>query len=313
MPTLLVMSSGQASEMKTMSSKCVLTCMAAAFAEGVTYPVDFVKTRLQLQGEPGFRGQRYSFSGMALNIARTEGIAGLYVGCSAAIVRHMPYSSFRILAYEYARGFFFDDPATAPILAKAAAGMVFGGMGQAIVVPADVIKVRLQTDGRLVAAGKLAQPRYSGVIDAGAKIMAQDGFIGLYKGGLIAIQRAGICNLGELATYDTAKKLLVDYGFDPQSSVTHFWSGFVSGLVSALTSTPADVAKSRIMSQSRGPDGKYMYRGILHCWYKTVAEEGFFALYKGFFPGWLRLAPWQLSFWLAYERLRIMAGIGSFR
>mmetsp|Transcript_39182 Transcript_39182/g.96844 ORF Transcript_39182/g.96844 Transcript_39182/m.96844 type:complete len:97 (-) Transcript_39182:221-511(-) len=93
----------------------------------------------------------------------------------------------------------------------------------------------------------------------------------------------------------------------------HLLSAFCSGFVVSLFSTPADVAKSRIMNQKRGPGGSLLYRNTLHCWVTTVNEEGFLALYKGFFPAWLRLAPWQLVFWLTYERLRIVAGIGSFK
>lgn len=93
----------------------------------------------------------------------------------------------------------------------------------------------------------------------------------------------------------------------------HLLSAFCSGFVASLCSTPADVAKSRIMNQKPGPNGEVMYKGTFHCWVKTFNEEGFFALYKGFFPGWFRLAPWQLVFWVTYERLRIITGIGSFK
>ena len=86
-----------------------------------------------------------------------------------------------------------------------------------------------------------------------------------------------------------------------------------SGFVASLCSTPADVAKSRIMSQTAGPDGKMPYNGTLDCWRKVVANEGFTALYKGFMPGWLRLGPWQLVFWCSYEQLRILTGIGGFK
>jgi len=45
----------------------------------------------------------------------------------------------------------------------------------------------------------------------------------------------------------------------------------------------------------------------------VATREGPLALYKGFMPGWLRLAPWQLTFWVAYEQLRIATGIGGFK
>ena len=73
------------------------------------------------------------------------------------------------------------------------------------------------------------------------------------------------------------------------------------------------MAKSRIMAQAPGPDGKMPYAGTLDCWRKVVANEGPLALYKGFMPGWLRLGPWQLVFWCSYEQLRIITGIGGFK
>ena len=64
--------------------------------------------------------------------------------------------------------------AVACLLAKMAAGKNAGGIGQAIAVPCDLIKVRMQSDGRLVAAGKLDQPRYNGLFDAFTKIKAAE-------------------------------------------------------------------------------------------------------------------------------------------
>lgn len=59
------------------------------------------------------------------------------------------------------------------------------------------------------------------------------------------------------------------------------------------------------MTQKARPHGaEPQFRGILDCWSKTVKQEGFLALYKGFFPAWLHLAPWQLIFWTTCTRVR---------
>merc|ERR1712060_273629 len=197
------------------------------------------------------------------------------------------------------------------MVAKAASGMTAGGIGQAIAVPLDLIKVRMMGDGRLVAAGKLEKPRYSGLLHAFRTIYRVEGMRGMYTGCAPAIQRAALVNLGELTTYDTAKKAIVVHTGD--NLVCHLCSAICSGFVASLCSTPADVAKSRIMSQAKLPDGSMPYAGTLDCWRKVVANEGFLALYKGFVPGWLRLGPWQLVFWCSYEQLRILTGIGSFK
>ena len=74
-------------------------------------------------------------------------------------------------------------------------------------------------------------------------------------------------------------------------------SSICSGFIASLCCTPADVIKSRIM-QTNSP-----YKGLTDCIYKTVTEEGILSLYKGFYPIWFRLAPWQLIFWVSYEKL----------
>ena len=315
-------------------------------AEGTTFPIDATKTRLQLQGQAGYgMTQRLGFVAMLRTIIQTEGMKGLYAGVKPAIARHIPYTGFRAIGYEHIRGFFCGDlpKEKAPMWAKMASGITAGGIGQAIAVPMDLIKVskpflpsfvvsrvsfspsqrfatpfllatkqvRMIGDGRAVAEGTLKAPRYSGIVDAFQKIFRAEGMTGFYRGCWPAIQRAALVNLGELTTYDTAKNCFVEQMGD--NIVCHISSAICSGFVASLCSTPADVAKSRIMAQVPAADGTLMYRGTFDCWRKVVTNEGFLALYKGFLPGWLRLAPWQLTFWITYEQLRIVTGLGGFK
>jgi hypothetical protein len=80
--------------------KFCLTSVSSMCAEGATYPIDFTKTRLQLQGEAGFTGTKFSFFGMMQNIVKTEGMGGLYSGFTPALARHIPYTGFRAIGYE---------------------------------------------------------------------------------------------------------------------------------------------------------------------------------------------------------------------
>ena len=127
---------------------------------------------------------------MIANIVRTEGIKGLYAGVSPAMARHIPYTGFRAIGYEHIRQFYCGSvpKEQAPLYAKMAAGVTAGGIAQAIAVPMDLIKVRMQSDGRLVAAGKLSTPRYSGLGDAFRTIFKNEGMVGFYRGCWPAIQ-----------------------------------------------------------------------------------------------------------------------------
>lgn len=37
---------------------------------------------------------------------------------------------------------------------------------------------------------------------------------------------------------------------------------------------------------------------------QTVRHEGFSALYRGFLPTWLRMGPWNIIFFISYEKLK---------
>lgn len=54
-----------------------------------------------------------------------------------------------------------------------------------------------------------------------------------------------------------------------------------------------------------------LYKSSIDCVRKTVKQEGFVALYKGFLPIWMRMAPWSLSFWLTYEEVMSLMGAKS--
>ena len=50
------------------------------------------------------------------------------------------------------------------------------------------------------------------------------------------------------------------------------------------------------------------YKGSIDCLQQTISKEGFLALYKGFLPVWIRMAPWSLTFWLSFEEIRKLLG-----
>ncbi|KAI3816667.1 hypothetical protein L1987_16370 [Smallanthus sonchifolius] len=140
---------------------------------------------------------------------------------------------------------------------------------QVVASPADLVKVRMQADGRRVSQG--LKPRYTGFVDALSKIINAEGFRGLWRGVFPNVQKAFLVNMG----------------------------------------CPANVVKTRMMNQVGDEDGKFKYRNSYDCLVKTVRFEGFRALWKGFFPTWARLGPWQFVFWVSYEKFRLVLIFGS--
>jgi hypothetical protein len=93
---------------QALAQRLLLTAAAASIAESCTYPIDMVKTQLQLQSKLGAvhsavgaslpkaaAGQqpvRMGGWGIAKQLVQQQGLAGLYAGLSPAILRHLFYT-----------------------------------------------------------------------------------------------------------------------------------------------------------------------------------------------------------------------------
>ncbi|CAL1544678.1 unnamed protein product [Lymnaea stagnalis] len=297
--------------------KYTLSATAAVIAESVTYPLDLTKTRLQIQGEfsQDVHGKSSHHRGMiatAVGIAREEGVRKLWQGVTPALYRHIVYSGCRMSFYEMLREKVFKrgNDGSFPVWKASMAGLLSGAAAQFISSPTDLVKVQMQMEGKRRLEGK--PTRVKNTLHAFQQIVAEGGVRKLWTGWVPNVQRAALVNLGDLATYDTAKHTILSNTKLKDNYVTHTLSSACSGIVAALMGTPADVIKTRIMNQPTKNGKGLLYSGSVDCLVKTVRLEGFFALYKGFLPIWARMAPWSLVFWLSYEEVRKLAGTSSF-
>uniref|UniRef100_A0AAR2KXP4 Mitochondrial uncoupling protein 4 n=1 Tax=Pygocentrus nattereri TaxID=42514 RepID=A0AAR2KXP4_PYGNA len=287
-------------------SKFILSAFAATVAELVTFPLDLTKTRLQVQGEAGLREHgkpgpaRTVYRGMlstAVGIVREEGPLKLWQGATPAVYRHIVYSGGRMVAYEQLRESVLgkSEDGSFSVWKAAVGGMVSGAFGQFLASPTDLVKVQMQMEGRRRLEGK--PPRVRGAYHAFIKIVSEGGIRGLWAGWVPNVQRAALVNLGDLATYDSVKHLLLRHTSLEDNCLCHGLASTCSGLVAATMGTPADVVKTRIMNQPRDSSGRgLLYKSSVDCLVQAVKGEGFLSLYKGFLPTWLRMCcssvPW---------------------
>ncbi|GAB1600671.1 mitochondrial uncoupling protein 4-like [Argonauta hians] len=298
--------------------KYSLSAASAVVAETVTYPLDLTKTRLQIQGELASKSldsKHHQYRGMiqtAVGIAKEEGFHKLWQGVTPALVRHIVYTGCRMSFYEILRDHVFhkNPDGMLPVWKAACCGLTAGMLGQLVASPTDLIKVRMQMEGKNRLLGNPV--RVKSMYDAFCKITAEGGVRGLWKGWIPNIQRAGLVNMGDLATYDTSKHLILKHTSLKDNAITHFLSSVLSGIVAATLGTPADVVKTRIMNQPTKHGKGLLYTSSWDCVTKAVKAEGFLSLYKGFFPTWARMAPWSLTFWLSLEQMRKLTGASSF-
>ncbi|XP_044758642.1 mitochondrial uncoupling protein 4 [Coccinella septempunctata] len=297
-----------------------VSVLAAWNSEFVTYPLDLIKTRLQIQGEIAnkqeeklVKAPKRGMFRTTVGIVKEEGVTKLWQGVSAALVRHMIYSGTRIVSYITFKEKVFKKGKkdVFPIWQSAICGVSAGAFAQFIASPTDLLKVQLQMEGKRKIMG--LPPRVTGLFDAFNKIVKSSGYRGLWKGSIPNVQRAALVNLGDLTTYDTAKRFILRNTSLEDNHFCHLLASACAGLVAAGLGTPADVVKTRVMNQPLDEHGRGMiYKGSIDCLLSTIKNEGFPALYKGFFPIWLRMAPWSLTFWISYEEILKTLGAKQF-
>jgi solute carrier family 25 uncoupling protein 8/9 len=177
-----------------------------------------------------------------------------------------------------------------------------------VLQPTDVVKVRLQAEGRLPAG---AVRRYNGAIDAYRKIIAQEGVLGLWTGYGPNLARNCVVNATELVAYDQSKQFFLASGL-PDNISTHILSGLSAGLAATLLGSPVDVVKTRVMAAkapAAGVGGVIVepeFKGPIDCAVKLLKRDGPLAFYKGFIPNFARIGSWNIVTWVTLEQLKKM-------
>lgn len=311
--------------------------IASIIAGCSTHPLDLIKVRMQLQGEnvavpqqvhtlrPAVAFHSNSATifpsnsihipttasappprvgpiSVGIKIVQTEGVAALFSGVSATVLRQTLYSTTRMGLYDVFKQKWADkDSNGMPLSRKVAAGLIAGAIGAAVGNPADVAMVRMQADGRLPPAQRR---NYKSVIDAITQMSRQEGLTSLWRGSSLTVNRAMIVTASQLATYDQVKEMILEKGVMKDGLGTHVTASFAAGFVASVASNPVDVIKTRVMNMKVEAGRDPPYKGALDCALKTVKAEGPMALYKGFIPTISRQGPFTVVLFVTLEQVR---------
>jgi len=280
----------------------------------VTNPIDVIKIRMQLDNELGsnqnskniFKDRYYKgFIRGAIRIFSEEGFRGLYKGLVPSMMREGSYSTIRLGAYEpikFQLG--ATDIARTPLWKKIVAGATSGTIGSAIATPTDLVKVRFQ------AVGPGHKSEYRHTFHAFWTIGRKEGVRGLWTGVGPTVQRAAILTAAQIPSYDHTKHTLLNAQLMDEGPALHGVSSVIAGFVTACSTSPFDVVKTRMMNQKKDANGKpLVYRNTIHCIGKIVRYEGILGLYKGFIPNWMRIGPHTIVTFFVFEKLRYLVGM----
>jgi len=242
-----------------------------------------------------------------MKIWKQEGFKALYSGIAPAVLRQATYGTIKFGTYytmktiALSNGWLVDGDGNELMLGNMMCAVTAGAVSSAIANPTDVLKVRMQVQGKTV--------HHPSLFRCFREIYIHEGFSGLWRGVGPTAQRAAVIAGVELPVYDFFKQHLMPELGDTVTN--HFLSSFIASFGSAVASNPIDVIRTRLMNQRRVIIGtipiqthQRIYTGCIDCAIQTVRNEGFKALYKGFVPTYLRMGPWNIIFFITYEQLK---------
>ncbi|KAE9553578.1 hypothetical protein FO519_003218 [Halicephalobus sp. NKZ332] len=260
-------------------------------------PLDLVKNRMQLSGTTGKKEYQSSVHALRSIIAN-EGVFAVYNGLSAGLARQASYTTTRLGIYTWLFEMASKDGSPS-FATKAVLGMSAGAVGSFVGNPTEVALIRMTGDGRLPAEQRR---NYKNVFDAIIRIFKEEGVLALWRGCGPTVGRAMVVNAAQLATYSQAKQAILNSGYVEDGIFCHFLGSMISGLATTIASMPVDIAKTRIQNM-RIIDGKPEYRGAIDVLSRVVKNEGFFSLWKGFTPYYMRLGPHTVLTFIILEQM----------
>ncbi|KAI0075165.1 mitochondrial carrier [Panus rudis PR-1116 ss-1] len=160
-------------------------------------------------------------------------------------------------------------------------GSSAGATESFVVVPFELVKIKLQDKSST----------FAGPMDVVRSIIKKDGLLGLYSGMEATFWRHLWWNAGYFGCIFKVRSVLPKPETNQARLLNDLLAGTVGGFVGTAVNTPFDVVKSRIQGATKVPGVTPKYNWTYPALVTIFREEGPAALYKGFVPKVLRLAP----------------------
>ncbi|PHH69047.1 hypothetical protein CDD83_5845 [Cordyceps sp. RAO-2017] len=254
----------------------------AVFANALVYPLDIVKTRLQVQmsgvdtaPSTGPKDPHYTSTRDAVRrIVAEDGFRGLYTGINGSLVGVASTNFAYFYWYSVARSLYDNSRSQSPrpsMSVELALGAVAGALAQLFTIPVAVVTTRQQTATGMDRKSLLATAR--------EVVNGPDGVTGLWRG----LQASLVLVINPSITYGAYERLRTAL-FQGRPNIKP-WEAFCLGAASKALATiitqPLIVAK--VCLQSKPPPARKgkPFNSFVEVIRFIVDHEGPLALFKG--------------------------------
>lgn len=228
-------------------------------------------------------GKSKGLVGTFSSIVKQEGFGRLYRGLVPPLLLEAPKRAVKFAANDFWGKTYLGWSGETKMTQQLSilTGCSAGATESFVVVPFELVKIKLQDKSST----------YKGPMDVVKQIVRKEGLLGLYAGMESTFWRHLVWNGGYFGTIFTVRKYLPHATNGKEELLNNFVSGSIGGFCGTLLNTPFDVVKSRIQGAERVPGVLPKYNWTFPALATIMRQEGVGALYKGFVPKVLRLAP----------------------
>jgi hypothetical protein len=230
--------------------------LGGTIGDMMMHSLDTVKTRQQ--GDPRIPPRYTSLGSTYRTILTQEGLfRGLYSGVLPALIGSFGGTMIFFGSYEVTKRYLMDHLNVPPSIAYFSAGVVADIAASPLYVPSEVLKTRLQLQGRynnphFPESGY----NYRGTTDALRSIVRTEGMGALFYGYKATLYRDVPFSALQFLFYEQERKLAKRMvGGEDIGLALEIGTGASAGCMAGVITCPLDVVKTRIQTQVV-PEGK---------------------------------------------------------
>ncbi|KAH3667976.1 hypothetical protein OGAPHI_001730 [Ogataea philodendri] len=257
--------------------------------DSLMHSLDTVKTRQQ--GAPHVTRYRNTVPAY-LTLLREEGIArGLYGGYGAAMLGSFPSAAIFFITYESVKRIAIDEYGMNETATYLGAGFLGDFVSSIFYVPSEVLKTRLQLQGRFNNTVFQSGYNYTGTLNAINTIIRTEGWRTLFYGYKATLVRDLPFSSLQFVFYEKFRQYAFKFSnrspeHDPLSLPMELLTGAAAGGLAGTLTTPLDVIKTRMQTQNKNhkPHELLTSNSILHGLSTVYRNQGFVGLFSGVGP-----------------------------
>lgn len=253
--------------------------LAGVSETSIMYPLDVMKTRLQLQA---VCSEQLTFVNGFIDLLKREKLSTIYKGVTSPLLMEVPKRATKFACNSNYQSF-LQDIFQKPQITQSItiiAGAMAGVTEAIIIVPFELVKIRLQDINSI----------YETPFQCFRSIVKQNGIFAIYTGLEATIWRNSVWNSGYFGLMHLVKTMLPKPDNDKTELLNNFVAGIIGGSLSCFLSVPFDVIKSQIQ---RGNSKEFVMNKqfVLVSVWKMYKLYGIRSMYRGITPILCRYAP----------------------